>query len=386
MRRLSATLSKLPRFAQWLVLIALSALFVGALELTGLPAAFLLGPMLAGIIVATTAGGDVRTPKSTIFFAQTMIGCLVARAITPEIVGTFLREWPLLVGIALALLAMSSFLGWALAKWGVMPGSTAVWGTAPGGASAMMLMAGEFGADSRIVAFMQYLRVVCVAAVASLMARFWIHVGDVAHPEIVWFPPLDWIAFGETLVLAFGGGLIGRALKLPAGAMLVPMIAGAMLQASGLLRIELPQWLLAASYAFLGWNIGLGFTREILRHAARAFPQTMFSIVTLIGFSALLAVILVKALGVDPLTAYLGTSPGGMDSIAIIAASTPVDVPFVMGLQTMRFLIVLLVGPPLARFVARQLGQAKKRRPTAGEKKAIRQIREQVRENEADLD
>ena len=37
----------------------------------------------------------------------------------------------------------------------------------------MMIMAGAFGADARLVAFMQYLRVVLVAAVASLVARFW---------------------------------------------------------------------------------------------------------------------------------------------------------------------------------------------------------------------
>ena len=44
--------------------------------------------------------------------------------------------------------------------------------------------------------------------------------------------------------------------------------------------------------------------------------------------------------GVDPLTAYLATSPGGSDSIAIIAASTNVDVSFVMAMQTVRMLAV----------------------------------------------
>ena len=35
--------------------------------------------------------------------------------------------------------------------------------------------------------------------------------------------------------------------------------------------------------------------------------------------------------GVDPMTAYLATSPGGADSIAIIAASSNVDISFVLG-------------------------------------------------------
>jgi membrane AbrB-like protein len=229
---------------------------------------------------------------------------------------------------------------------------------------------------------MQYLRVVIVAAIASLLARFWIHIGAAEHPQMIWFPPVDWISFGLTLALALGGGLIGRWLKLPAGGLLVPMVAGALLHGTGLLTIELPPWLLAASYAFLGWNIGLGFTREILAHAARALPQTLFSIFALVAFSAVLAFILVKTMNVDPLTAYLGTSPGGMDSVAIIAASSPVDMPFVMALQTMRFLIVLLAGPPLARFVASRLRWARKRRLSTGEKKAMRK----VADGEAELD
>src|SRR5258708_5255281 len=62
--------------------------------------------------------------------------------------------------------------------------------------------------------------------------------------------------------------------------------------------------------------------------------------------------LLCRLLGVDPLTAYLATSHGGVDSIAIIATSSKVDAAFVMALQTARLVIVMLVGPRLARFFA----------------------------------
>jgi membrane AbrB-like protein len=363
------------------VLVALSAALVALLELIGLPAAFLLGPMLAAICIAI-GGGTIRVWKPSHFLSQTVIGCLIARAITPAIVGTFLQAWPLFLGIAISILALSSLIGWLMARYGVLPGTTAVWGTAPGAASAMMLMAGEFGADARIVAFMQYLRVVIVAGFASLLARFWIETGGAPRPEIVWFPEMHWLPFAETIALALIGGLFGRWLRLPAGALLVPMGVGAVLHATDIVAIELPPWFLAISYAFLGWNIGLGFTRQILSHAARALPQTLMSIFAMIAFSGALAFMLVKMLKVDPLTAYLATSPGGMDSVAIIAASTHVNVSFVMALQTVRFLIVLLAGPPLARLVASRLAKPKKRHITAGEKK----IRAQIKEGEAELD
>jgi hypothetical protein len=112
---------------------------------------------------------------------------------------------------------------------------------------------------------------------------------------------------------------------------------------------------LAASYAFIGWNTGLRFTREILLHATRTLPQTIISIILLMAFCASLAWVLVKTVGVDPLTAYLATSPGGVDSAAIIAASTKVDMSFVMSMQVARLLIILSIGPAISRWIARRV-------------------------------
>ena len=65
-----------------------------------------------------------------------------------------------------------------------------------------------------------------------------------------------------------------------------------------------------------------------------------------------LAFALHEAAGTDALTAYLATSPGGADAVAIIAASSKVDMPFVMAMQIGRLLVVILIGPSLARLIA----------------------------------
>lgn len=339
------------RGLQWTVLVALSAALVLVMELAGLPAALLMGPMAAGIALGTNAAG-IRAGGPAFAGAQAIIGCLIAQAIDPQIIGTFVHTWPLFLPLIIAVLAASSFLGWMMSRWSNLPGTTAVWGSSPGAATAMMLMAQAFGADARLVAFMQYLRVVFVAVSAALAAHFWLGVSAAAQP-VAWFPPVHWPSFAATLALAGLGGWVGVKLRLPAGAFLVPMAAGAVLHVTGVLNLELPQWLLAVSYAFVGWNIGLRFTRRIIAHASRALPQIVLSILLLLGFCGALAYLLSKVTGIDPLTAYLAMSPGGMDSIAIIAAAARVDLPFVMTLQTVRFVIVMLLGPPLARVVAR---------------------------------
>ena len=283
-----------------------------------------------------------------------VIGCLIASAISPTIFGVVYADWPLFLGAVVATVAASSLLGWLISRWRVLPGTTAVWGSTPGAATAMVLMAGAFGADQRLVAFMQYLRVIFVSMAAALVARLWVDTSGVAAPAIVWFPAVRPEALAATLLTALAGAAAGRLLKLPSPYFLGTMILGTALHLGAGIDFQLPQWLLAASYAAVGWAIGLNFTMPILRHATRALPQIVASIVILIALCGAMGWVMSRMLGIDPLTAYLATSPGGMDSIAIIAAAANnVDISFVMALQTVRFLIVLLLGPGIAKLVAR---------------------------------
>jgi hypothetical protein len=344
---------------QWVILLGLSALFGSILELLHLPAALLLGPMIAAIILAM-ANGTVRVPPSFFFLAQGVLGCMIARSVPLSIFAEIGRNWPIfLVGVA-SVIAAAAALGGLLTRWRVLPGTTAVWGSSPGAASAMTLMAEAYGADIRLVAFMQYTRVLCVAVVASVLARFWAAGSGAPEPEVVWFLKITWTSFAETVALASAGAVLGHRLRIPAGPLLVPLCLGILLQDTGIMTIELPPWLLAMSYALIGWSIGLRFTRSILAHAARALPRVIASTLTLIAVCGLFAAGLVLMVGVDPLTAYLAMSPGGLDSIAIIAASSSVNLPFVMAMQTARFLIVLLTGPSLARFIAKRVGGSKR--------------------------
>ena len=346
-------LARLPAAAQWAALAALSAALVALFELIHLPAEVLIGPMVAGIACGVN-GATVRLPGLAFGAAQAMIGCLIAASLSLSTFVAIGRNWPVALGVVLATLAASSLLGWLISRWRIMPGSTAVWGTSPGAASAMVLMAGAFGADQRLVAFMQYLRVMMVTVAAAVVARLWVDTSGVDLPEIEWFPAIDLPALGATLGLGLAGALIGRALRLPSPYFLGVMILAGVAHVGFGLPLQLPPWLLAASYAAVGWSIGLNFTPQILRHAARTLPQIALSILALMAFCGLLGWLLVETMGVDPLTAYLATSPGGMDSVAIIAAaSRTVDLSFVMALQAARFLVVLLLGPSLARMVAR---------------------------------
>jgi membrane AbrB-like protein len=336
---------------KWAALAVLSFLVTSMLEWAHLPAALLLGPMGAAILMSVR-GANLTLPGATMTLSQGVVGLMVATVLPTSLLAEVAARWPLvLMGTVWTLLA-SAGLGWALSRTGLLPGTTAIWGSAPGAASVMTLLSGAHGADIRLVAFMQYLRVACVALSSALVAR-WFGVNPVATASVDWFPALPPQSIALTLALAVLLSFGGQILRLSGGAFLLPMFGGMAWLHYGQ-PLTLPPWLMALSYAAIGWTIGLRFTPAILAHAGRVFPRVLTAILALIAICGLASVALTHFAGIDPLTAFLATSPGGADSVAIIAASTHVDMPLVMAMQMTRFLLVLFTGPSLARLLSRR--------------------------------
>jgi membrane AbrB-like protein len=342
------------RRGQWAALIFVSGALSVVLQLAAFPAATLLGPMLAGVVFALR-GVELSAPRWTFDAAQSVIGCMVALTLTPSTLVALGRNWaPMLLVVFVVILA-GALVGLILMRYGALPGDTAAWGSSPGGAAAMTAMAESYGADVRMVAFMQYLRVFVVVLTASAVSRILLGHELAQSSARPWSPGFDapLAPVAQTLAVIVGGSLLGRRLRIPAGALLAPMVGGALLNSTGLMSIVLPPWLLWCAYASLGWFIGLRFTARTVRHALRAVPQLLLSTFLLIALCCGAAWMLTAQLDVDPLTAYLATSPGGLDSVAIIAVGSGCDVPFVLALQTMRLFAVVLTGPLIARLVRR---------------------------------
>ena len=343
-----------PASVRWAALIALSLLFAATLAALQLPAALLLGPMVAAILLAAR-GAVVPMPRAAFSVAQGVVGVMIASYLPRSIGDEIAADWPIFLIGVLSTIAAASLLGWLLTRSRVLPGTTAIWGSSPGAATAMTLMSESYGADLRLVAFMQYTRVTCCAIVAAVVARLF---GTPAANAAFALP--EWSARGVLAALAAAllGAFLGVRLRIPGGALLLPMGIALVAAFSGVANMALPTPILALGYAVVGWGIGMRFTPDVLRHAARAVPRVLGSILALIAICGGFGFALVAFAGVDPLTAYLATSPGGADSVSIIAASTKVDMPFVLAMQVARFVLVVIVGPAQARLLSRSAALA----------------------------
>lgn len=349
------SLENLHPILQWALLACVSGAAILLLEFVGFPATALIGPMIIGA-AAGANGATIRVSPWFFAAAQALIGILIAKSVELEIIETIIQNWPIVIGGVLSTLIASSYLGWQISRWGILPGATAILGSAPGAASAMVLMAGAFGADFRLVAFMQYLRVAVVALVAAALAAFLVDPVTLKSTSAPMFASIDWPTFALTMLIALAGATCGRLLRLPTPYFLGTLILGIALHLGLGVAFELPPLLLSLGYVMIGWSIGLNFTKPIVKHAARALPQVLGSILLLILLSALVGWLLSEILDIDFLTAYLATSPGGMDAVAIIAAASGnANMSLIMAMQMARFLIVLLLGPVIVRVLAKSL-------------------------------
>ena len=344
---------QLHRPALLLASAAGSALFIAI----GVPAGALLGCMVAAVLLASQ-GMAVQMPPYLFALGQALIACLMAHSLHFEVLQRVSADWLLFVGMGAALVGASVVLGYWLMRTGLLPGTTAVWGLAPGAASVMVLLAGDFGADTRLVAFMQYLRLAIVVALASLVAHGFAGWSLPAPSAPDWGTQLrdwttvhNWLHAGLTLGLSVVCAWLGRRWGVAGGTLLIPMLAAMALDNLSPWRLELPGPLLLVAYAVLGWGIGLRFNRDILAHAWRLLPRVLVAIGALVALGLLMAAGLMVSDRASPLTAYLATSPGGADSVAVIAAASAVDLGFVMAMQMVRFFMVLLFGPRLARWL-----------------------------------
>jgi membrane AbrB-like protein len=328
------------------------------LGLGGFPGAGLVGPMAAAVLIACL-GSELKLPEKTFTVAKGFLGLKAASAVGGDFPRILLDSWPFLFGGAVWAMLGAAVLGVVLARKRLLPGAEAVWGLSPGGAGVMTALSQDYGADPRTVAYMQYSRVVLVSIIAIVVGRLFVAEPITPAGSGPFFPRPDPAGLGISFALCLAGGYLSRLARFPGGAMLFPLVLGALLRNLTPLDFSLPPWLLQAVCFLVGWRIGLGFSREELARLFSRTPVIVAAIVIMVANSGLFAVIMYVSGRFDALTSYLATSPGGLDAVTAIAAGTGAWLPYITAMQTLRLLMVMVCGPALARFSSRVSGIGK---------------------------
>ncbi len=347
----------------WITLGAGSVLAGLLAQVTGVPAAWLVGPMLVAVAAALAWPQRLMMPRWGRIGALAVVGGVLAASFRPSVLPLLASNWLPVTLVVCGTLFLSLTAGLLLTRIARLDGKTAALGTLPGAASGMLAMSVSLGADSRLVAVMQYTRVVVVVFSAALVSRFGLVPGTAPHPTASQGLQATsssqgattivddlWLAYALTALVAALGAWAGTRLRLPAGALMGPLILGVGLEGMGVMHLAWPPGVPQAAFLVLGVYVGLLFDRDSIKRAGRLFPFVLASTAGLVVACAGLGWALVALTGIDGLTAYLATTPGGIDSVAIMALGSGADAPLVLAVQMLRLFAVVFAGSLLGRW------------------------------------
>jgi membrane AbrB-like protein len=342
------------RIGAWVTLALSVAAGIGVLSLAHAPTPTLFGALVAAVGVALALPRPPTMPGVVVRGAQAVVGVLVASEVDVASLGALGWAWPAVVAVIVLTLAASVALGQLLRRDGVSA-STATFASVAGGASAMMALARDAGADERIVAVVQYVRVVVILVTLPVV------VGQIfATPTSTRESPailsgLTTVDLGFVVVAAAAGTLIGRLVRAPSPALMGSLAMGAVLSSAGpFADAGVPPLLQAAAFVVIGVQAGIGFTRETLRVLRDIAVTVLTTVVALLVFCGLLAVPLAAVTGTSRLDAYLATSPGGLPVVLATATEQNGDVTFISAVQLLRLLMVIVALPLVATWVRRR--------------------------------
>ena len=345
------------RFLDGCAVVAAAGAAAVLFAVLGLPSPALFGGLLAGLVRALAFRRRIGVPPPAMTAAQAVVGVSMGALVDLGTLRAVAANWLPVLLVTLGTLLLSLLAGLVLR---LQPGISPVTGAfalIAGGASGIIVMARELGADERMVAVLQYLRVLLIVVLMPVVAT-----------GLYGAAPGSGSGAGEGgpgwpvgLLFTVGCGLVGlvvwRWLRLPVAALLGPLLLAAAVDLSGLGRgAQVPVAVGVAAFLVIGLQVGLSFTRDSLATIGRALPLALAVIIGLIVASAGLGAVLAATTGASALDGYLATTPGGLYAVLATATDSGADATFVLAVQVLRLFVMLLSAPLVARVLRRSGG------------------------------
>jgi membrane AbrB-like protein len=326
-----------------------------------LPASWLIGSMVVSAIFAMKEWGTVKLHRSVYLLIQAVIGISLSGTFSTSSLKVLSQHW-MPVGLVVVLMVVFTVLNALyLIVFARLNPATAMLGSLPGGAGEMTAISESMGADPRLVSVIQYVRLLIIILSVSLISHAAGGVISACHFSSVHTacdtmvrlePTLTLANIGLCLGVAITGGWLGTISKVPAGTLIVPMLFSIALSAAGH-PIAWPAPVLAFAYTTMGMMIGARFDTSTLDELKRLCTPLLLTTFSLMVGSILLAVLFVFLMPINALSAYLASTPGGLDSIAVMANELHADAAIVITVHFCRLMLVLIFGPPLVSVFAK---------------------------------
>lgn len=320
--------------------------------LLNLPLPWMLGAMAATTVAAISGVRVSLMPRLRLAFI-TILGVMLGSAFTPEVVkgiALWLGSFAWLAAYVVIATALIWLYYRRLARYDSV---TAYFSAAPGGLNEMILAGGAMGGDERRISMSHATRILIAIFALSFGYRWFGSYVPVATQTLSSeqaMNALDWLLLTGCGVIGF---IVARMLRIPAYALVGPMVLSALVHALGITHSRPPFWLVAAAQVVVGAMVGSRFDGAAPRLVGKALILAVFATAALLVLAALFGEAVEATVGIPFSAALLAFAPGGLAEMSLIALSLDIDAAYVSSHHIVRIFMIVLAAPFLFRLLSR---------------------------------
>jgi len=168
---------------------------------------------------------------------------------------------------------------------------------------------------------------------------------------------MEWfLGFLRLFAIGVPGFLVLRLFRLPAAAMMGAMLSAALFALKDLGLSEAPAGANLVLQIVLGLFIGVRVSRETRREFAGSAPVALLASAWWLSLPLGLGWLVTRWFGLDLSTSLLGTVPGGIAEMSLLALTLNADAALVALMQFFRLAAVLVGMPFLSAWINRRVG------------------------------
>lgn len=330
--------------------LGIGAVGGGVLALLHIPLAWMLGPMIFNI-AASLRGYPVLIPHGVRVAILCVIGVFLGGSFTPELLSRA-REWALSLSLMLVFVPLITLIASEYFRRAAgFDRATSIFSGAPGTLTAMVIIGGESGADERMIALTQGLRVVFVVILMPMVVSAVLATAPHGGSVLPEGGPFQWNEVVWLVAAGLCGYVVAKVFNLPAAAMTGAMIASTALYLSSIVTYRPPDNLLWVALWILGSAIGSRFSTVSAATFFRVSKHAVAATTIIIAVSALFALLASWLTDTRYLTALLSFTPGGVAEMCLIAIAFDVDPAFVAVHHLVRIAILITAIPFATKFL-----------------------------------
>ena len=327
-----------------LLTICLGAVGGALFAFLNMPLAWLIGAMCV-TTTAALSGAPLQHSNRLFTFMIVVLGVMVGGAFTPAALERAYLWLGSITGLLAYVAVVVLSLTLLLRRYFGFGRATAFFSATPGGFIAMVLMGKAMGGDERTIGLMHSVRLLLTV----LIIPFWFSLFQGYEPAgmniLSRNANVTLADTGILTVLAVAGLYGGRFLRLPAAALVGPLLMSAGAHLIGLTDATPPGMMVAIAQVVIGTSIGCRFigvsVRRVLKLLMLGAAVTAFILTTAVAFAYALA----EATGLPFEALILAFSPGGVAEMSLISLSMGIDTAFVTTHNVVRIMFLVLLAP-----------------------------------------